>query len=45
LNGEVEGIGMAAVIVFLGSCPSVYVEGLRKVKINLVPLRFELGTY
>lgn len=45
MNGEVEGFGMAGVMVFSGSCTSVYMEGLRKVTKNRVPLRFELGTY
>lgn len=31
LNGEVEGFGMAGVVVFSGSCPGVYMEGLGKV--------------
>jgi hypothetical protein len=42
---EVEGFGMAGVMVFSGSCFSVYMERLRRVTKNRVPLRFELGTY
>jgi hypothetical protein len=45
MNGEVEGICKAGVLVFLGSFPSVDMEGLRKVKKTRVPLRFEVGTY
>jgi len=45
MNGKMEGTGVADVMVFSGSCPSVYMEELRKVKKTRVPLRFELGTY